>query len=158
MRGVVFSVCCLVRSAVAYPGLSGAHRPVIFGRLVKCTGFGKRGAYHVEASCCMYGTRWRKALTFLAGNLAQGTIFLSCDPFKGICERTGQRHWHLHGRDVHGSLWTDRADPWPHALQIAYPVVFGTTLLYSGLWSRSFFLRVQAKALRASFCRSNSDS
>ena len=88
-------------------------------RLVMCTGFGKRGAYHVEASCCIYGTLRRMALTFLATNRAHDTIFLSCDPFKGICKRTGQRLWHLHGRDVHGSLWTDRADPWPHALQIA---------------------------------------
>ena len=69
-----------------------------------------KGAKPVHACFCMYGTRWRKATTFLSGHWP-GLALHWC-PF-AACKRNGRRHVPLAGQDAQGRWLTRLAQPYP---------------------------------------------
>ena len=69
---------------------------------------------------CQYGTKWRKRTRLLAGNVEyddiQRLIQHRCVGTKGICTRTGRRHFQLTGSNKKGIPYTRLAQPYPSGL------------------------------------------
>lgn len=69
---------------------------------------------------CQYGTKWRKRTRLLAGNIDtddfQRLLHRRCQGIKGVCSRTGRKHFQLTGSNKKGIPWTRVAQPYPSAL------------------------------------------
>lgn len=82
------------------------------------------GCLCVTLDFCVFGAPWKKATTFLAGQLdAQdlGRLQHRCQGRGGFCSRTQKKHWQLTGA-YRGKNLTKLAQPYPTKLcrQIAY--------------------------------------
>lgn len=75
--------------------------------------------HYVVTDFCQWGTPWKKPTAFMVGNLDSldsRRLEVRCSGPRGLCSRTGQRHFLLTGSNGKGVPYTRVAQPYPKKL------------------------------------------
>ena len=86
-------------------------------RVFLCPALQKLHGIPIHTVFCGWGTKWRKATTFLVWNCARlGRLARCCSSADGRCIYTNERHQVLQGNAPGGKPWTQIAQPYPKKL------------------------------------------
>ena len=83
--------------------------------------------HYVVTDFCQWGTPWKKPTAFMVGNLDtfdSRRLEVRCSGPRGLCSRTGQRHFLLTGSNGKGVPYTRVAQPYPKKLCSSLAFVF----------------------------------